>query len=103
MIRRVTSVLLTVILIGVLIIGVLELPEFGVKESPMNNEVIERYIEGSIEETGSFNVVTAIVLDYRGFDTLIEATVLYTAAIIIITVLMKKAEVRDEKSYSQRS
>lgn len=91
MLRKITSVILTLILILVLLISVSELPEFGSKDAPMNNKVIEKYIEDSIEETGSFNVVTAIVLDYRGFDTLIEATVLFCAAIIIILVLRKES------------
>lgn len=93
MFRKITSVLLTTILIGILFGGILELPQNGSKEAPMHNEVSEKYIKDSIEETGSFNVVSAIVLDYRGFDTLIESTVLFLAAIIIIVILTKKTEV----------
>lgn len=104
MLRQTTSVILTLILILVLLTSIAELPEFGSIDAPMNNSVIEKYKEYSIEETGSFNVVTAIVLDYRGFDTLIEATVLFCAAIIIIIVLRKQTgELVNEKSHSQGS
>lgn len=104
MLRKITSVTLTLILILILLASVSELPEFGSVDAPMNNHVIEKYNKDSIEETGSFNVVTAIVLDYRGFDTLIEATVLFCAAIIIIIVLRKQTgELANEESHSERS
>lgn len=93
MLRKITSMILTMILILILFGGIIELPVNGSPDAPVHNEVTEKYIADSIDETGSFNVVTAIVLDYRGFDTLIEATVLFLAAIIIIVILTKKSEV----------
>ncbi len=95
--RIVSSVLLTTILILVLLMGVTELPVFGSPDAPAHNEVMEKYNEESIAETHSYNVVTAIVLDYRGFDTLIEATVLFCAMIIIIVTLNKSEDSEDEE------
>lgn len=86
-IRIVSSFVLTTILIMALLIGVSELPEFGSADAPAHNEVMVGYNENSIEETHSYNVVTAIILDYRGFDTLIEATVLFCTVIIILVTL----------------
>lgn len=97
-IRVISSVVLTCILIMVLLIGVSELPEFGSSDVPAHNEVMDRYNEESIKETHSYNVVTAIVLDYRGFDTLIEATVLFCAAIIIL-VSLKKTEGKSNEEF----
>jgi len=37
------------------------------------------YIENGVTEVGANNIVTTIVFDYRGYDTLGEATVLFTA------------------------
>ncbi|AIU69203.1 hydrogenase [Thermococcus eurythermalis] len=37
------------------------------------------YIEHGVDEVGGTNIVTDIVFDYRGYDTLGEATVLFTA------------------------
>lgn len=45
-----------------------------------NQSVPKQYLNDSREDTGSQNVVTAIVVEYRGFDTLGEVTVLFTAA-----------------------
>ena len=45
-----------------------------------NQSVPAQYLDGSKNDTGASNVVTAIVVEYRGFDTLGEVTVLFTAA-----------------------
>ena len=37
------------------------------------------FIENAQNETGANNVVTSVVFDYRGYDTLGDATVLFTA------------------------
>jgi multisubunit Na+/H+ antiporter MnhB subunit len=47
----------------------------------------ESYIEGATEKTGSANLVTGVVFDFRGYDTLGEATVLVTAVLGVLTVL----------------
>lgn len=56
---------------------------------PKNPRMDEYFIENSQRDTGSNNVVTAIVFDYRGFDTLGEATVLFTAVLGVGMVLRK--------------
>lgn len=43
------------------------------------SEMDDYFIEHGQEETGSNNIVTSVVFDYRGFDTLGESTVLFTA------------------------
>ena len=45
------------------------------------------YIDGAAEKTGSANLVTGVVFDFRGYYTLGEATVLVTAVIGVLTVL----------------
>ena len=40
----------------------------------------EHYISEGVQETGAINLVTSVLYDYRGFDTLGEATVILTAA-----------------------
>jgi multicomponent Na+:H+ antiporter subunit B len=49
--------------------------------------VAPRYLERSIEETGSPNVVTSVLADYRGYDTLGETTVIFTAGIGVMLLL----------------
>jgi multicomponent Na+:H+ antiporter subunit B len=96
--RRLLAVVLTTTLILILLLGVSELPQFGRADNPANNEVMYHYIEKVTEETGAMNIVTGIILDYRAFDTFVEASVLFTAAIVVIMVLKQNAE---EKSNSK--
>ncbi|MFW6363737.1 MAG: hydrogen gas-evolving membrane-bound hydrogenase subunit E, partial [Spirochaeta sp.] len=45
------------------------------------------YIRHAITDTGSINIPSAILLDYRGFDTLGEASVIFTAATVVLVIL----------------
>jgi multisubunit Na+/H+ antiporter MnhB subunit len=45
------------------------------------NSVGQLYLENAPQQTGAANVVTSIVWGYRGYDTLGEATVLFTAVV----------------------
>ena len=70
-------------------------PNFGLTDS--EGDYLERpmdqyIIDNTQSETGADNGVTAVVFDYRGFDTLGEATVLFTAVagVIIIFRRLKK-------------
>jgi len=52
----------------------------------------EPYINGAAEKTGSANLVTGVVFDFRGYDTLGEATVLVTAVLGVIAILRLKGK-----------
>lgn len=52
----------------------------------------EHYIEGAAAKTGSANLVTGVVFDFRGYDTLGEATVLVTAVLGVLTILRIKGK-----------
>ena len=62
-----------------------DLPGFGY---PMMS-VSKEYIEKAIEVTGAVNVVSAIILDFRAYDTLGEATILFTAVIGVLAIVRK--------------
>ena len=47
----------------------------------------EAYINGAVDKTGSVNLVTGVLFDFRGYDTLGEATILVTAVLGVITIL----------------
>ena len=51
------------------------------------NEIVNEYIENGYKNTGAENVVTALILDYRGFDTLGETFVLFTAVLAVLILL----------------
>lgn len=54
------------------------------------------YIDHGVEEVGGTNVVTDIVFDYRGYDTLGEATVLFTSIAGAVALLRKWREENEE-------
>ncbi len=66
------------------------LPDRGDPQSPANIHVSPFYIERSLEDTKTPNIVTAVLADYRGYDTLGETIVIVTAGLACVLILMKK-------------
>ena len=56
----------------------------------------EYYLKSGVADTGALNIVTAIYLDYRAYDTLGEATVFFAAALGVFMLLNKKREGEDK-------
>ncbi|MCY6372052.1 hydrogen gas-evolving membrane-bound hydrogenase subunit E [Clostridium ganghwense] len=93
--KKLIAFIISMSLITILLLGVNELPRFGDINNPANNEVAKYYIENTTKDTGATNIVTGIILDYRAFDTFVEASVLFTASITVI-ILLKKDEEKEE-------
>jgi multicomponent Na+:H+ antiporter subunit B len=72
---------------AILVWGTLVLPSFGTADAVIHQHVAPRYLADSIKETTVPNVVTAILADYRGYDTLGETTVIFTAGIGVMLLL----------------
>ena len=70
-----------------LIYGTWDIPGFGAPDAPAQTHVARYYIEHALEDTGVPNVVTAVLASYRGFDTLGEVTVIYTAAVAVLLLI----------------
>jgi len=64
------------------------LPEVGVNLS----KVAQYYLLRGFEETGAANIVSAVIFDYRAYDTLGEATILFTAILGAVVILRRKAK-----------
>lgn len=96
--RKLVSISMTLIIITFLLVGITEMPEFGSASNPAHNEVMERYVVEGVHETGAMNIVTGMILDYRAFDTFIEATVLFTACISIL-MFLKTADSTDGNNW----
>ena len=80
--------LLVVLITGsALIYGTLDMPMFGDPNAPVHTHVANRYIEKSGEEMGIPNIVTSVLASYRGYDTLGEVAVIFTAGIGVILLL----------------
>ncbi len=54
----------------------------------LENSIAQHFLENGVAETGSVNIITSIVWDYRAYDTLGEATVLFTAVCGVIMLFM---------------
>lgn len=72
-----------------LIYGTLDMPKWGDPNSPASTHVSPYYLRHSLEHTETPNVVTSILADYRGYDTLGEATVIFTAGMACILLLRR--------------
>jgi len=83
--------LFTFYLLGLIIFlfsfTVAEMPPFGNPDNPTFNEVPRRYLESGVAETGAVNIVSSVIIDYRAFDTLGEATVLFVAIAAVVATL----------------
>jgi multicomponent Na+:H+ antiporter subunit B len=83
------------VIIALLLIGFITFGYFAFQELDFGHPALETageipsnvYLEKGLEQTGSSNIVTGILLDYRAYDTLGEATVLFTAIIGALSIL----------------
>jgi multicomponent Na+:H+ antiporter subunit B len=66
------------------------LPDRGDPNAPANTHVSPYYIERTMEETDTPNIVTSVLADYRGYDTLGETIVIFTAGLACSLILMKR-------------
>ncbi len=71
-----------------LIYGTYDIAALGDATAPQHVHVANRYIEQGLQETGVPNIVTAVLASYRGFDTLGEVTVIFTAGIGVLLLLL---------------
>jgi hypothetical protein len=76
--------------------------DFAAKDIPSSeipktaNSVALHYNRRAVSDSNSSNVVGAVILDYRGYDTLFETTVLFTALISVLSVLAIEEKQNEE-------
>jgi multicomponent Na+:H+ antiporter subunit B len=81
---------------GALVYGTLDLPAFSDPRAPIHVHVAPRYIQQAYNETGVENIVTAVLASYRGYDTLGETTVVFTAGVGVIALLRRRARPKEK-------
>jgi len=91
--RQVTGLIVLLVVVAFLVLGVMLIHPFGYPPSDMDDYIIEN----AQEQTGSNNVVTSVVFDYRLVDTLGEATILFTAVTGVL-LLLRASKRREESS-----
>jgi multicomponent Na+:H+ antiporter subunit B len=79
-----------------LVYGTLDMPSFGDPNAPAQLHVGPEYLAGSIKDIDVPNVVTSILASYRGYDTLGETAVVFTAGIGVLVLLSGLARRRRE-------
>ena len=85
--RRLLPLVIVLITGTALIYGTLDMPNFGDPSAPIHQHVAPYYHERSVEDTTIPNVVTAVLASYRGFDTLGETCVVFTAGVGVLVLL----------------
>jgi multicomponent Na+:H+ antiporter subunit B len=81
---------------AVLFFGVTDTPPFGAADNPVHAAGPD-YIARSVAETGIPNVVSSVLASYRGFDTLGETVVIFTAGIAVLMLLKRSPPKRGGK------
>jgi multicomponent Na+:H+ antiporter subunit B len=98
--RPVFPLLVVIITGGILVYGTLDMPAYGEADNPVHQHVAPRYLEESGHEIGIPNVVTSVLASYRGYDTLGETTVVFTAAVGVMILL---AGLRRRDTFGERA
>ena len=88
---KAAAVISCVALVFMLLVTVSYLPPVGEPSNPAHNEVVEKYIEDGMQDTGAVNIVAGMILDYRAFDTFGESNVLFIATCVVMLMM------RDDK------
>ena len=88
---------------GVLIYGTLDMPPFGNPDNPIHGHVAPEYIEGSEHDIEVPNIVTSVLASYRGYDTMGETTVIFTALVGVLLLLASGSRPRRVWSEEERA
>ncbi|MCK5310776.1 MAG: Na(+)/H(+) antiporter subunit B [Desulfobacteraceae bacterium] len=83
---------------GLLLYATADFPAWGDPNSPANSYLSPHFIEKSMDETGVPNLVTAVLADYRGFDTMFETAVVFCAGLACF-LLLRNFKKKEENFY----
>ncbi len=89
--KSLQATLLPILVAGItgaaLIYATPDMPYLADPLAPAHNHVAPRYIQESLQEIGIPNMVTSVLASYRGYDTLGEVFVIFTASIGVLALL----------------
>lgn len=96
--------LMVVMVTGLLLVYATgDFPAWSDPASPASSHVSPRYIEQGMHETAAPNIVTAVLADYRGFDTMFETAVVFCAGVVCFFLLrIPKRRALRERQYRHR-
>jgi len=84
-----TALLATLFTGALLLYGTGDFAPLGDPNAPAARHVSPVYIEKSVEQTHVPNIVTAVLADYRGYDTMFETIVIFCAGVVVVSVLRR--------------
>ncbi len=88
-----TWTLLTLLAFGAIVLAATQtLPPLRRVDNPISRHVEPYYVENAEAQTGTPNLVTAILADYRGYDTFGETTVIFAAGLSCVLLLRRFRE-----------
>jgi len=94
--RRLVPLVVVLVTGAVLVYGTVDMPSFGAPDNPVHEHVAPRYLAETPERIGIPNVVTAVLASYRGYDTMGEVTVVFTAGVGVLLLLGRRRRRRDD-------
>ncbi|MDP4088203.1 MAG: hypothetical protein Q8930_02890 [Bacillota bacterium] len=69
----------------------------SLRQSPTNEGIAQETINKAVEKTGALDSVSAVVSDFRSFDTIGEAAVLFSTATGAVILLGKQKKAKGGK------
>ena len=95
---KILSLIIAVSVGSVLLYATGDFPAWGDPASPASTHVSPHYLEKALEETSVPNIVTAVLADYRSYDTMFEATVIFAAGAACV-ILLRLFGIRPKERY----
>jgi multicomponent Na+:H+ antiporter subunit B len=96
---KILALLIVALCGGVLLYATMDFPAWGDPASPASIHVSPRYLEKALTETAVPNVVTAVLADYRGYDTMFETSVIFCAGVACFVLLRVFGKSRQDRYY----
>ena len=98
------AVLVTLAVGMLLLWGAADFPDWGDPNSPASTHLSDDYIEQAYPKTHVPNLVSAILADYRNFDTMFETTVVFTAGTAIFLILrLPLGPLAEQRNYAKKT
>ncbi len=87
--NKIAALIVTMMVGAFLFYSTGSFPDWGDPDQPGSRHVSPRYIEKTLAETKVPNAVTSVLADYRGYDTMFETSVIFTAGIAVMMLLRR--------------
>ena len=95
---RAPGIIIVLLFGSLLVYSTLDFPPWGDPTAPASMHVSPHYIEQSMAETSVPNIVTAVLADYRGYDTMFETIVIFSAGVACLFLLRIFRRIEPESS-----